>query len=206
MMQDRLGDNPQKSANCDQNVAQPAVLRLHKPVVLVGMMGAGKSLLGAMLGQRLGLPFTDSDAVIEASEGCRISQYFERHGEPAFRECEYRTFDHLLDGTPKIIGAGGGAVVNPRTREILKSRAYPVWLQADVSELARRCAASDARPLLKTGDPESILAALLEKRTPLYAETAAFTVRTDARTIDDTLDDILAGLAACAAKDGHIKA
>lgn len=189
MMQDRGASDPQKSANCDQNVAFPP-----RPVVLIGMMGAGKTYLGGLLAARLGLAFTDSDAVIEADEGCSISDYFAKYGEAAFRALECRTFERLLSEKPRVIGAGGGAIVNPDTRALLMARAIPVWLQADVGTLAARCAKSDARPLLKTGDPATILATLLDKRAALYAEAAAFIVRTDTQSPEATIDIIVDGL------------
>lgn len=202
MMQDRCGDNPQKSANYDENVAHTqdkARLKasLDRPIVLIGMMGVGKTRLGRLLAERLELGFCDSDAVIEESQGGTIAAYFAKNGEPAFRDLEYKTFDTLLDGTPKVIGAGGGVVVNPQSRAILRDRAYVIWLQADIGELVKRCAGSTARPLLNSGDPQTILTNLLEKRASLYAETAAFTVRTDTQSIDATINALINGLDQC---------
>lgn len=162
-----------------------------KPVVLIGMMGAGKTSLGRALAQRLGLGFTDSDAVIETEAGCTIADYFSKYGEPAFRILERNTLEKLLSQPVQIIGAGGGAVVTPETRGLLKKQSLAVWLQAEVPVLVARCAASDARPLLKTGDPATILGTLLEKRASLYAEAARYTVRTDAQSADETVDLII---------------
>ncbi|MBU6236005.1 MAG: shikimate kinase [Alphaproteobacteria bacterium] len=167
---------------------------LPRPVVMIGMMGAGKTHIGRLLGQRLGIPFTDSDAVIEAAIGCRIADYFASHGEPAFREREYEAFESLLAGPAIVIGAGGGAVTNPKTLELLKAKAIPVWLQAATSELVRRCAGSDARPLLNNGDPTTILDGLLQKRGSLYQEAAAFMVRSDEGRDTDVVDRIIDGL------------
>lgn len=187
-MQDHSTQKPQKSAKYGQNVAHTPLVR---PVVMIGMMGAGKSHLGRLLAKKLDLVFTDSDAVIEANAGCTIADYFARFGEQAFREYEYQTFDTLLTGGLMVIGAGGGAVTNPKTLAILKEKAVSVWLQADIDTLVSRCATSNARPLLKTGKPKDILSALLEKRSALYREAAAFTVQTDTQTDIETVDLII---------------
>jgi len=196
MMQDHTGEKAQKTANCDQNVTAVAAA-VNGPVVLVGMMGTGKSQLGRMLAKTMDLPFIDSDTEFETASGCTISDYFSRYGEDAFRQGEYKVMDRLLDGQPKIIAAGGGIVVLPETRAILKDRATTVWLQASVDTLVERTAANNKRPLLQNGDPAAILNALLEKRSPLYEEVAVFSVSTDCAVGDEALNTILKGLATC---------
>lgn len=190
MMQEQDNNNPQKSANYGQSVA--------RPIVLIGMMGAGKTRLGQVLAQKLDLPFYDSDAVIERTHNTTIAQYFEKYGEAAFRETEYETFERLMENAaPMVISAGGGAVTHAKTRDIITKKACAIWLEADVSTLVRRCAGNDSRPLLKSGDPHAILSGLLERRAPLYAELAQFSVRTDRHSIDDIIQTILNGLKQC---------
>lgn len=190
MMQDDSRENPQKAANCDQIVAPI----LNKPIVLVGMMGTGKTQLGRALAKELSVPFVDCDAEFETACGSSISDYFARYGEDAFRAGEFKIMDRLLDGTRKIISAGGGAVVNPETRAAIKARAITIWLTATPKTLAERCAGNDKRPLLNAGDPETILRDLLVKREPLYKEVATFSVDTET---SDTLGQVLKGLKSC---------
>lgn len=175
-MQDRPSQEPQNSANCDGIVAD---IQLTRPVVLIGMMGAGKTHIGRLLASATGYPFIDSDAVIEEAIGCTIASYFASHGENAFREREYEALEKLLSRAPAIIGAGGGAVTYPKTMELLKTSSVPVWLEASPEILAARCAGSNARPLLNNGDPKTILENLLGKRGSLYESAAAVKVRSD---------------------------
>lgn len=196
MMQDHTGEKAQKTANCDQNVSADSV-SVTDPIVLIGMMGSGKSQLGRILAKTMGLPFIDSDTEFETAAGCAITDYFERYGEAAFRTGEYKVMERLLDGTPKIIAAGGGVVTLPETRALLKTKATTIWLQASVDVLVERTAGSNKRPLLQTGDPKEILTALLEKRAPLYEEVAAFAVSTDRAVGDEALNIIMKGLSSC---------
>lgn len=191
MMQDHTGDKAQKSANCDQNVS---AIPVSCPVVLIGMMGSGKSQLGRHLAKSTGLPFVDSDTEFETAAGCSIADYFTRYGEDAFRQGEFKVMERLLDDAPKIIAAGGGVVSLPQTRDLLKTKAVTVWLQASVDTLVERTAGNNKRPLLQTGDPKEILTTLLEKRSPLYEEVAAFSVSTDRAVGDEALNAILKGL------------
>jgi shikimate kinase len=154
--------------------------RWGRTVVLVGLMGSGKSCVGRRLAVRLDLPFLDADAEFEAAAGCTVADYFSRFGEASFREGERRVIARLLDGPPCVLATGGGAFCQPETRARIKAGAVSVWLRADLSLLVKRTIGRDHRPLLKAGDPREILARLMEVRYPLYAE-ADITV--------DTTDD-----------------
>ncbi|WP_265571197.1 shikimate kinase [Sphingomicrobium nitratireducens] len=148
----------------------PLTRRLDKPIVLVGLMGAGKSTVGRRLARRLGLPFTDSDAEIEDAAGLSAAEVFERYGEDDFRDGERRLVARLIDGSVGVIATGGGAYVDPDTRKLLNERAITVWLDAPVDVLAERTGRRDTRPLLRDGNRAKTLAKLDEERRPLYAE------------------------------------
>ena len=144
--------------------------RLDRPVVLVGLMGVGKSTVGRRLAKRLALPFVDSDSEIEDAAGYSAAEVFERYGEQDFRDGERRLVARLIDGEIRVIATGGGAYVDSRTRELLNERAITVWLDAPVEILAERTARRDTRPLLKNGDPKGTLERLSEERRPSYQE------------------------------------
>jgi len=141
-----------------------------RTLVLVGLMGAGKSSVGRRVASRLGLPFYDADAEIEAAAGCSISDLFARYGEASFRTGERRVMRRLLGGPRAVIATGGGAFIDPETRALISAQAISVWLRADLNVLEKRVVGRDHRPLLKEGDPRTILSALMEKRHPIYAE------------------------------------
>lgn len=141
-----------------------------KTIVLVGLMGAGKSSVGRRVASRLGLPFYDADAEIEAAAGCSISDLFARYGEPAFRAGERRVMRRLLAGPRSVIATGGGAFIDPETRALIAGQAISLWLRADLDLLTKRVSGRDHRPLLKGGDPRVILSELMEKRHPIYAQ------------------------------------
>ncbi|MFN9376742.1 MAG: shikimate kinase [Novosphingobium sp.] len=144
--------------------------RIDRPVVLVGMMGTGKSSIGRRLAAALHLPFVDADEAIEEAAQLSIAEIFERHGEALFRDGERRVIARLMDGERKVIATGGGAFVNPETRALILSKAITVWLDADIDTLVERTARKDTRPLLKNGNPREILTRLREERRPAYAE------------------------------------
>ena len=144
--------------------------RLDRPVVLVGLMGAGKSTVGRRLAKRLGLPFVDSDVAIEDASGLSAAEVFERFGEDDFRDGERRLVARLVEGEVRVIATGGGAFVDPRTRELLNERAITVWLDAPVEVLADRTGRRDTRPLLRTGNRAETLKRLSDERRPTYAE------------------------------------
>jgi len=144
--------------------------RLDRPIVLVGLMGAGKSTVGRRLARRLGLPFIDSDDAIEDAAGYSAAEMFERYGEADFRDGERRLVARLIDGSVRVIATGGGAYVDPRTRQLLNERAITVWLDAPVDVLAERTGRRNTRPLLRNGDRRGTLERLAEQRGPAYAE------------------------------------
>lgn len=144
--------------------------RLDRPIVLVGLMGVGKSTVGRRLARRLGLDFVDSDAAIEDASGYSAAEVFERFGERDFRDGERRLVARLIDGAVKVIATGGGAYVDPGTRELLNQRAITVWLDAPVEVLAERTSRRDTRPLLRNDDPKGTLERLSDERRPSYAE------------------------------------
>ncbi len=141
-----------------------------RTIVLVGLMGAGKTSIGRRLALRLGLPFRDADQEIEQAAGCSVSDIFARHGEPAFREGERRVIQRLMAGPPCVLATGGGAFMDPETRAAIRAGALSVWLRCTLATLVRRTSARHHRPLLRSGDPEKILANLMAQRHPIYAE------------------------------------
>lgn len=141
-----------------------------RTIVLVGLMGAGKSSIGRRLAQRLELPFIDADKEIEAAAGCTIEEIFDRFGETAFRDGERRVILRLLDQPPHVLATGGGAFMDPVVRERVKEVAVSLWLHADIDLLLKRVGRRNNRPLLKNTDPRTVLARLMEQRYPVYAE------------------------------------
>jgi len=139
-----------------------------RPVVLVGMMGAGKSTVGRRLALRLGLPFLDADTEIESAAAMTIPEIFETHGEPHFRDGEARVIARLLDGGSKVLATGGGAFMREETRDRIRDKAVSMWLEADADVILRRVKRRADRPLLKTPDPAGTIARLIAERYPVY--------------------------------------
>jgi len=166
---------------------------IDKTIVLVGLMGAGKSCIGRRLAARLGLPFVDADRAIEEAAGCSIPEIFERHGEQAFRDGERRVIGRLLDGPIQVLAAGGGAFMDPQTRAAIRARAVSVWLRADLDLLMRRVSRRGDRPLLQVDDPRGTLAELMAERYPVYAE-ADIAVDSEDGPPEATLERVLAAL------------
>lgn len=167
---------------------------IDKPIVLVGLMGVGKSTIGRRLASRLGLPFVDSDDEIEAAAGMKVGELFEHYGEDYFRDGERRVIARLLDGSPKVIATGGGAFVQQETRELVLRVATAVWLDADIDVLAERVSRRDTRPLVRDADPKVVLSELAEKRNPFYSQ-APIHVQSGDGAHDETVDRILEALA-----------
>jgi shikimate kinase len=151
----------------------------HRSIVLVGMMGAGKSSIGRRLAARLGIPFADADAAIEEAAGMSVEDIFEVHGEPSFRSGEARVIGRLLENGPQVLATGGGAFINPQTRARIHERGISVWLKADMDVLARRLRRRNDRPLLKTDDPAATLTNLLAAREPVYSQAHLAVVSRD---------------------------
>jgi shikimate kinase len=167
--------------------------RLDRPVVLVGLMGVGKSTVGRRLAKRLGLPFVDSDAAIEDASGYSAAEVFERYGESDFRDGERRLVARLIEGDIRVIATGGGAYVDSRTRKLLNERAITVWLDAPVDILAERTSRRDTRAQLRNGDPKATLERLSAERRPSYAE-AHIHVKSGDGAHKDVVDSIIAAL------------
>lgn len=141
-----------------------------RSVVLVGLMGAGKTSIGRRLAARLGLPFRDADVEIESAAGCTVQELFARYGERAFRDGERRVIRRLLLGDPLVLAFGGGAFMDPDTRASARAEAVSIWLRCSLNTLVRRVSGRDHRPLLADGEPQEILQGLMEQRHPVYAE------------------------------------
>jgi shikimate kinase len=158
-----------------------------RSIVLIGMMGAGKSSIGRRLAARLAIPFVDADVEIEEAAGMSIADIFAAQGEPYFRAGEARVLARLLDHGPQVLATGGGAFMNEQTRAKMRETAVSVWLKADLDVLARRLRRRNDRPLLKTADPVATLAALLAEREPVYGKADVTVVSRD------TAHDVIVG-------------
>lgn len=146
-----------------------------RSIVLVGMMGAGKSTIGRRLAARLRLTFLDADTEIETAAGMSIPDIFETHGEPHFRDGEARVIARLLDGGASVLATGGGAFLRQETRDRISLRAISIWLKADVDTIMRRVKRRADRPLLQTADPAATVERLVAEREPFY-QTADLTI------------------------------
>lgn len=167
--------------------------RLDRPIVLVGLMGVGKSTVGRRLAERLGLSFVDSDSAIEDASGYSAAEVFERFGERDFRDGERRLVTRLVSGEVRVIATGGGAYIDPRTRQLLNERSITVWLDAPVEVLAERTSRRDTRVQLRNGDPKGVLERLSAERRPSYAE-ALIHVRSGDGAHRDVVDTIIKAL------------
>lgn len=177
------------------NSATPSrkTTNLAKSIVLIGMPGSGKSTIGKRLSARLGLDFVDSDQEVETAAGMSVSEIFEKLGEPAFREGERKVISRLLRGKPLVLSTGGGAFMNEVTRALIKEEGISVWLKADFDVLLERTSRSNDRPLLRKGDPATILRGLMQTREPVYA-LADLTVSSDNIPIEQTTEHVVQAL------------
>ena len=165
-----------------------------RPIVLTGMMGAGKTVMGRRLAAQLGLDFVDSDIEIETAAGMTIPDIFARHGEPFFRDRENRVVGRLIGGGARVVATGGGAFIHPATRAAIKSGSLSVWIRADFDVLMRRVRKRSNRPLLRTADPEGTLKRLMAERYPVYAE-ADVTVESRDCSQDAMVETMVAAIA-----------
>ena len=173
-----------------------------RSIVLVGLMGAGKSTVGRRLAARLDLPFKDADAEIEAAAGMSVSDIFVTHGEPYFREGERRVIGRLLQEGPIVLATGGGAFMHADTRARIAEVGVSIWLKAELDVLMRRVRKRSNRPLLKNTDPESSMRQLMAARQPVYA-LADITVESRDIPHDRVVDDALDALVAWMSVDGQ---
>lgn len=170
-----------------------------RTVALVGLMGAGKTTIGRRLAQALALPFVDADEAIVAAAGRSIEDIFAERGECEFRRGERQVIARLLDGEPHVLATGGGAFIDPRTRELMKDRAISIWLKAPLDVLMKRVVKRDHRPLLKEADPRAVMQRLMDERYPIYAE-ADLTIETGSGPHNSAVGHILTALRAHLAK------
>jgi shikimate kinase len=166
---------------------------VNKTIVLVGLMGAGKTAIGKRLADRLGVAFVDTDHLIEEQQGRSISSIFEKEGEGHFRELERSAIRAELEKPPHVLATGGGAFMEAATRALIKEKGMSVWLRADFETLLERVSRKSTRPLLEKGDKAKILKELMEKRYPVYAE-ADMVVDTTAGPHEIVVDKIIEAL------------
>lgn len=168
-------------------------LVLPKTLVLVGMMGAGKSSIGWRLARKLGIPFNDTDQEVERAAGCSVADIFETWGEKAFRDAERRVIKRLLSGQTQVVSTGDGAFIDEDSRALIKENAISLWLRADPEILYERVIRRDTRPLLFEGDAKQILEEMIERRYPIYAK-ADLTVESNDDAHEATVERIMESL------------
>lgn len=172
-----------------------SAMRLRRPLVLVGMMGSGKTAIGRALSARLGCGFVDSDTAIEEAAKCSIAEIFARDGEAFFRARESEVLERLLEAGPRVVSTGGGAFLAPRNRDAIAARGAALWLDADLDLLWERVRHKSTRPLLRTPDPRGTLSRLLDERRPIYAEAPMRLVARPGDSIEATTDRVIETLA-----------
>ena len=187
-------DHPASVEVRSQHPGDTSLRPCGKSIVLVGLMGAGKSSVGKRLARRLTLPFADADDEIAVVAGCSILDIFNIYGEKAFRDCERQVIIRMLQEQPHVLATGGGAFMNPVTRAAIKDRAVSVWLRADLDTLVERTSRRNDRPLLRGENPRARLEVLMSERYPVYAE-ANVVVDTSNEPIGATVQKVLQALA-----------
>jgi len=170
-----------------------AGLKPHKTIVLVGLMGAGKTTIGRRLAAALQLPFVDADVEIASAAGRSIPEIFAERGECEFRRGERQVIARLLAGPVHVLATGGGAFIDPQTRALVKERGTSIWLKAPLDVLMKRVARRDDRPLLREDDPRAVMERLMQERYPLYAE-ADLTIESSAGPHNQAAAAIIAAL------------
>ena len=199
---------PSTSAGTSQDAAITAALGT-RSIVLVGMMGAGKSTIGRRLSARLRLPFVDADTEIEqAHAGMTIPEIFAAHGEPYFRDGEARVIARLLDGAPAVLATGGGAFMREDTRDRIRAKAVSIWLKADADIIMKRVKRRADRPLLQTADPAATVGRLIEEREPVYQGADLTIWSRDVphdKIVEECIDALYALLCGDAAKQAQDK-
>ncbi len=183
-----------KTPNSNSKPIDGNYSQTEKSIVLIGMMGVGKSSIGRRLAERLGKPFVDADDEIEMAANSSISDIFENYGEPHFRDGERRVIARLMAGEAKVIATGGGAFINEETRKLILAESVSIWLDADINILVERVSRRNHRPLLQGKDPRKILEELGKERNPIYA-LADMHIRSDGSPHTKTVDLILEALA-----------
>jgi shikimate kinase len=174
--------------------------RIDRPIVLVGLMGVGKSSVGRKLAQRLSLPFVDADDAIEEAHDLSIAEIFEKFGEPYFRDGERRVIARLMDERPRVIATGGGAFMQGETRALILKHAFSIWIDASIDTLVNRVARRNSRPLLIGRDPGQVLRELAVVRNPVYAQ-ADLRVQSDDVPHEVMVDRIIAALTTAKAEE-----
>ena len=188
--------NPKSPAAADTGPTIAAIRE--RPIVLVGLMGSGKSTIGRRLASRLGMRFADADDEIEKAAGMTISDIFARFGEDHFRDGERRVIARLLTGKPLVLATGGGAFMHDETRALIQASSLSIWLDADIATLVNRVSRRGHRPLLKGRDPAEVLGDLAAVRNPVYAE-AHLRVGSASSPHDHTVRAIMEALTTCKA-------
>lgn len=175
-----------------------------RPLVFIGLMGAGKSCIGRLVAKTLHVPFVDADREIEEAAGCSVADIFRLYGEEAFRDGEERVIHRLLDGDQVVLATGGGAFMRPQTRNLILEKGISVWLRADLDLLLHRTSGRTHRPLLNKGNPRDILGGLIEERYPVYQQ-ADVTFECDESSKEETRDGVLKALARHFDENGNPK-
>jgi shikimate kinase len=173
--------------------AAKALLR-GRPIVLVGLMGAGKTSIGRRLAEKMGISFVDADHEIEAAAGKAIADIFAEHGEAYFRDGERKVIARLMENGEQVLATGGGAYMNPETRARIKDNGISVWLKADLDLLMKRVMKRNDRPLLRTADPQAVMRRLIDERYPVYSEADVTVVCRDVQH-GQMVNDVLRALA-----------